>query len=1439
LSTPYDRIEAKLGLTGPQLSHLRDDPPRIPDHELIRRIGRGAYGEVWLARNALGTLRAIKIVYRDNFKDARPYEREFAGIRRFEPLSRSNEGFVDILQVGRDDAGGWFYYVMELADAAEPQGESSELRVEGEAKALDKLSTLNFQPSTYTPRTLSRDLQQCGRLPLDQCLELGLTISFALGHLHRHGLIHRDIKPSNIIFVGGVPKLADIGLVTESEGANTFVGTEGFIPPEGPTSPQADIYALGKVLYEAAMGKDRNEFPEPFTQIGTDRESVALMELNAVLLRACAPDPKARYASAEEMHADLAILHSGGSVKRRHRLEKQFRLVKRLGAAAIVATLLIGAAWFWQRQQTKQMTRLATEKAMLAADKTQLADNLARLGEEHRQHLVRLHIANGIREMDQGDLASSLVWLTDALRLTTNNPADATIQRIRVEHLLAQHPRLLHVFPHPAKVQTAEFSPDERHVVTACMDGSVRVWDTAHDEKPVAEFQQDGPVGQARFTRDSKRLYVVQLSQLKQPGRVALLDATTGMPVFPPITNVTSSALSPDDRWLAVARTNFVVQVISTDTGQITAEAVGHENRVEMVGFSPDSSQLITAGLDRTVRRWHVPAGNPIGSPLRHDQPVLRAVFNRDASRIATATVAENAGAPIQFQTWDAVTGAALGKPIPGVGSTSVLAFDPSGRLLLTGDGAGVAWVWDTDSHAMILPPLRMDSSGRSFDFSPDGARVAIGTEAGTARIWDAETGSLVFPPLHNSGRTESIRFNQDGSRLLTASDDGTVKLWDLAQVPADRSFQILGEGRTTAAVSPDGRQLLLGISDVPPALHLVDLETLQEMTGPMPFVIGHHPGILAFDRSGNQWAVGLGPTRYPDWSLPPGDTLSAVCLWRREGGRVMHFALPQVRRVRGVFFHEDGSQVLTFADDKTTRIWNTVDGSLRQTIRWPEKDEAWVAVSPNLRTAIAVFGDEKGWHLRFHEVLTGKTLGQSPEKNPDINAATFSPDGTRAGTVGDNQSGRIWDARSGEPLTPYFKHGGTLTCLEWSPDGRRVLTAGLSPEVKVWDAATGELALPPLVMKAKPVERARFSTDGRFIVARSDEDLVRVWDAATGEAVTSLLPHNETVAAVFVAAAQRLVTVQNSGGVRVWNLTEMAVPAEDLSNYARLLAGGSLGRSDSPRSAGSEALAALLRSVRSRQPDLFRSSPDWLREWHRRQAQAPDALGRVDAALFHLERLAHIAPEDTTIAEQLKRCRALRIPARDPATPPQLLDLTRVYTHSFDLLPRRDFAELPRGRQKLGGTEFDVRGMVKLDHHSEQADHAGPFHPMASIRVGQRCRRLHFLQAAEGEPRVNGSTVARWVIHYTDGSMREWPVIYGEHVRDWWWWPNLEPLEAKQATVVWRGCAAILNQPGSNRVRLFKASWTNPQPDAEITRLEYRIGETALKPFVVAITAE
>jgi len=126
-------------------------------------------------------------------------------------------------------------------------------------------------------------------------------------------LVHRDIKPSNVIFVGGVPKLADIGLVTSIDATRSFVGTEGFFPPEGPGTPQADIYSLGKLLYEVATGKDRREFPELPTDLASPGEQAGLAELNAIILKACQPDPVQRYATA----APCATISNGSNTDAR------------------------------------------------------------------------------------------------------------------------------------------------------------------------------------------------------------------------------------------------------------------------------------------------------------------------------------------------------------------------------------------------------------------------------------------------------------------------------------------------------------------------------------------------------------------------------------------------------------------------------------------------------------------------------------------------------------------------------------------------------------------------------------------------------------------------------------------------------------------------------------------------------------------------------------------------------------------------------------------------------------------------------------------------------------------------------------------------------------------------------------------------------------------
>jgi serine/threonine protein kinase len=283
--------------------------PSVPDHEMIRPIGRGAYGEVWLARNIVGTYRAAKIVYRERFKDEAPYEREFNAIQKYEPLSRAEAGLVNILQIGRRDWEGYFYYVMELADDAWAKADPSPWPLRGKSGTSgSSFAQQAVDPQAYVPKTLSWVLKERERLSVGECLSLGLALTRSIGFLHENKLLHRDIKPSNIVFIRGAPKLADIGLLTDVSEARSLVGTDGYIAPEGPNSPAGDVFSLGKVLYEASTGKNRHQFPEPISNVAELPDANQFFELNAVIVRACEHDFKDRYASMDAMRADLELI---------------------------------------------------------------------------------------------------------------------------------------------------------------------------------------------------------------------------------------------------------------------------------------------------------------------------------------------------------------------------------------------------------------------------------------------------------------------------------------------------------------------------------------------------------------------------------------------------------------------------------------------------------------------------------------------------------------------------------------------------------------------------------------------------------------------------------------------------------------------------------------------------------------------------------------------------------------------------------------------------------------------------------------------------------------------------------------------------------------------------------------------------------------------------
>lgn len=236
------------------------DPDNFHGCSLIQSCGSGAYGEVWMAEEKLtGKRVAIKIISKD---DAGRWRDELAGLINYRHVISSHPNLVEIYHVEENET--YFYYSMELADN---QDESCK---------------------TYRPDTLSNRLDK-SCMKLETVLKIINPLLDGLETLHNSGLNHRDIKPGNIIFVRGVAKLSDVGLVSKL--VHSSAGTPGFVPKEYNSGNSGtpgdnfkiDLYAMGKVIYCALTRLNAEDFPKLPDSMFTP----ALKPVNLFLLKAC------------------------------------------------------------------------------------------------------------------------------------------------------------------------------------------------------------------------------------------------------------------------------------------------------------------------------------------------------------------------------------------------------------------------------------------------------------------------------------------------------------------------------------------------------------------------------------------------------------------------------------------------------------------------------------------------------------------------------------------------------------------------------------------------------------------------------------------------------------------------------------------------------------------------------------------------------------------------------------------------------------------------------------------------------------------------------------------------------------------------------------------------------------------------------------------------
>jgi WD40 repeat protein/serine/threonine protein kinase len=1052
---------------------------------------------------------------------------------------------------------------------------------------------------------------------------IGVQVADALAYAHGQGIEHRDIKPSNLLLdTGGTVWVTDFGLAKADDQQNLthpgdILGTLRYMPPEafeGRTDARGDVYSLGLTLYEllclqpAFSEKERHRL---IKQVTTE-EAPRLDRLNrevprdlvTIVHKAIDREPAHRYAAAAELAADLQRFIDDEPIHARRvspaerflRWCRHNPAVARLLAA--VAILLVGVATVsliaafriaGARDEATRNAQEALEAKENESVQRQLAEDKA---QESRQRLVRLHVANGERLLDEGDMLGALPWLTEALHLDKGAGPRAEAHRTRLTAVLAQAPRLAHLWCHEQEVEYAAFSPDGHRVVTASKDHTARVWDAVTGEAVTPPLRHGHLVWKAAFSPDGRRVVTAS-----HDGTARVWDASSGQPVSPALGYqgpVVDASFSSDGRRVVTGDTDGMARVWDADTGQPLTPPLQHASWLYAALFSPDGRHVVTASDDHTAQVWDAATGERVAPALKHAAAVRYAAFSPDGRLVVTASEDHTA------RLWEAATGRPVGPPLEHGDRLLRAVFSPDGNYVSTASWDRTARVWEVATGRAVAPPLKHHNSVRYASFSPDGRYLVTASYDHTARVWEVATGEAVTPPLRHNFLVTSAFFSPDGRRVVTASADRTARVWEIvSRGKAPLTFQH-GSGALCAAFSPDGRSLVTASADG--TARVWSAVNGQPVTAPL-----RHDALV--------WHACFSPD---GGRLVTASEDRTARVWEVATGQPLTSPLKHTGSVVQAVFSPEGNRVLTASTDGTAQVWDAQTGEPLG----PRLEHsgalhgAWF--SPEGRRLLTASDDGTA---RVWDAATGVLRTPPLQHQGAVEEASFSPDGRWVVTASADHSARVWDAETGAPLTQPLRHGAGVAYASFSPDGRRVVTGSRQGTARVWDAISGE-PLTPLLKNGMGLIRARFSPDGRWVVTGGSGDYsARLWDAVTGESLSPPLQHRGWVHHLALSPDGRwLATACHDGTIKIWPLPAPdRRPLEDLVLLAQLLSAQRVDATDGLIGVEPADQRRALERLRPRYPRDFTASVPEALAWHEREAEACLREKNGPAALFHV----------------------------------------------------------------------------------------------------------------------------------------------------------------------------------------------------------------------------
>jgi eukaryotic-like serine/threonine-protein kinase len=360
---------------------------------------------------------------------------------------------------------------------------------------------------------------------------------------------------------------------------------------------------------------------------------------------------------------------------------------------------------------------------------------------------------------------------------------------------------------HTNLVMAVAYSPDDKQLVTASLDGSVRIWDLT---RPYCARVMDRPDGRyagtpvpfaPRPTRYSGLAFDPTELDSRQGARkvtglaaaprrddrpadqqhdwVSLLDPNTGKVILR-VPGRNDAVFGAGGRWLAAGNADGGITLYDSATSGEIRRLGGRNDSPPLesrkdhychrIAVNRDGSRLVSGGLDGTIQVWNPDRGELICSWRAHSRTVECVAVSPDGALVVTAG---SDGAYL----WDATTGARV-RSLGGPGAVRAVAFSSDGRVLATGGADRVIQIWDPSGklvralHGHILGVC-------SVAFSPDNQRLVSGSLDKTVRLWDVRSGQELLSLPGVANMVEKVVFSPDGSRIAVANLD--IVVWEAA----------------------------------------------------------------------------------------------------------------------------------------------------------------------------------------------------------------------------------------------------------------------------------------------------------------------------------------------------------------------------------------------------------------------------------------------------------------------------------------------------------------------------------------------------------------------------------------------------------------------------------------------------------------------------------